>query len=140
MVASAELAQSVNDIAAWPADWQDQAKLPDWAKSLKSHLRTQLLWALATGEISDLHPATVRAKGEGWWLRRVGFGRRSEQQLGAAIGGWETKPLRIELPTSYVIRRGPSYSSEQLEPLRGAVEEAMKALAALKAELDRLEA
>jgi hypothetical protein len=115
------------------------ARLPDWAKSLSTRIRWTMLHALESGEIPDLEIATVRDKGPGWWLQHGNFGRVSERELSAAIGGWKTK-LRIELPISYEIHCGPVYTAEQLEPLRRAVAEATRALDALKAELDRLAA
>lgn len=121
------------------AFWQHRdTLLPAWAKGLPNRVAHLVLCTLADGEISSLHPQAIRDKGAGWWMRLDGFGRRAEQALGAAIGGWETRPVRIELPSSYTIRRGPTYTAEQLEPLRHAVDEALKALDALKAAIDRL--
>lgn len=68
----------------------ERAFLAGWGEGLSARVQNAVCNALGPGGIVELTPEAVRAKGAGWWMRQPNFGRKSEKELGEAIGGWET--------------------------------------------------
>jgi hypothetical protein len=82
-------------------------RLPEWALPLSGRVRSKIVDAFrddpraASGDLSSVTTDDVRKLGRRTFTGLINFGRKSLDELGEAIGGWDLDPTDLGVtPTS----------------------------------------